>query len=115
MLQGSHFRAHTRLAVDLGAILRGNAEEWEQEVRIVNLGLDGARIELGDLLEPDSSITLQIVAPTLWDPLVLRGRVVWARQSGGKAALAGLQFRNQQPAPIFALLELLSAHSYEQG
>src|SRR5262249_36854799 len=45
-------------------------------IRIVNLSLGGACIEVSDLLMPGTSLELEIVAPTLWDPLVLQGRVV---------------------------------------
>jgi hypothetical protein len=52
-------------------------------------------------------LTLEIVAPTLWDPLVLPGRVVWSRADRGVTPRAGLSFEHTDPARAFALFELL--------
>ena len=113
MLQKNHFRAHRRHAVDLLAVLQNLAENSDQEARILDLGLEGARIELPKLVFPEVPIALLITAPSLWDPLVLRGRIVWSRQAAGRLALAGLQFQHPQAAPLMALVELLGACVYD--
>jgi hypothetical protein len=82
-------------------------------VRIVNLSLGGACIEVGEPFALGTSLTLEIVAPTLWDPLVLRGRVVWSRGDRGATPRAGLSFEHDDPARAFALFELLGAHEYD--
>jgi hypothetical protein len=82
-------------------------------IRIVNLSLGGACIEVADPVLLGASLELEIVAPTLWDPLVLKGRVVWARPDKGSRHRAGLSFEVGDPARAFALFELLSAHDYD--
>ena len=82
-------------------------------IRIVNLSLGGACIEAADPVTLGASLALEIVAPTLWDPLVLNGRVVWSRTERGSAHRAGLSFETEDPARAFALFELLGAHDYD--
>jgi hypothetical protein len=82
-------------------------------IRIVNLSLGGACIEASEAVTLGASLELEIVAPTLWDPLVLKGRVVWSRTEKGSPHRAGLAFEAGDPARAFALFELLSAHDYD--
>jgi hypothetical protein len=117
MSPSSHFRAHGRRDVNLSAALEPGTPEAAGErgtrVRIVNLSLGGACIEVGEPVPLGTSLTLEIVAPTLWDPLVLRGRVVWSRGDRGAAPRAGISFEHSDPARAFALFELLGAHEYD--
>jgi hypothetical protein len=87
-----------------------------ESVRIRDLGLGGACVELGDRaapLRPDSSVTLEVTAPTLWDPLVLRGRVAWVRPGReDQPTKAGVRFEHTEQSGIFALFQLLTAHSF---
>ena len=110
MSPSGHFRAHGRREVDLSAALD---REESARVRIVNLSLGGACIEGGAPFALGTSLTLEIVAPTLWDPLVLRGRVVWSRGDRGATPRAGLSFEHGDPARAYALFELLGAHEYD--
>jgi hypothetical protein len=82
-------------------------------IRIVNLSLGGACIEVSEALMPGASLELEIVAPTLWDPLVLQGRVVWSTTERGSIHHAGLAFLPGDAARSFALFELLGAHGYD--
>jgi hypothetical protein len=82
-------------------------------IRIVNLSLGGACIEASEPVAVGAMLGLEIVAPTLWDPLVLQGRVIWSRSERSSAHRAGLCFENGDPARAFALFELLSAHDYD--
>jgi PilZ domain len=82
-------------------------------IRIVNLSLGGACIEAAEPLAPGADLELEIVAPTLWDPLVLKGRVVWSRTEKGSPHRAGLWFETGDPSRAFALFELLGAHDYD--
>jgi hypothetical protein len=81
-------------------------------IRVVNLSLGGACIECAHEVTLGVSLELEIVAPTLWDPLVLKGRVVWSRADKALHR-AGLAFESGDPARAFALFELLSAHDYD--
>lgn len=79
----------------------------------MNLSLGGACIEVGEEVVPGARLTLEIVAPTLWDPLVLPGRVVWSKSERGTSHRAGLSFEHTDPARAFALFELLGAHDLD--
>ncbi|NUP05868.1 MAG: PilZ domain-containing protein [Polyangiaceae bacterium] len=116
-----HFRAHGRKNVSLPASLRDEHRSFEEEARIKNLGLGGACIELfpgstaeSQLLRLDAHVLLEVTAPSLWDPLVLHGRVAWARRSApDRPARLGLRFEHQEQGNLFALFQLLGAHAYE--
>lgn len=116
MSPSSHFRGHGRRQVDLSATLdageTAGPSDAAARVRILNLSLGGACIEVSEPVAPGTSLTLEIVAPTLWDPLVLRGRVVWSRGDRDGTPRAGLSFEHADPARAFALFELLGAHDY---
>src|SRR5689334_18863077 len=86
MSQSSHFRAHGRHDVDLSAALAlpGDSEKGGA-ARVVNLSLAGACVEIGEPVTPGTWLTVEIMAPSLWDPLILRARVVWARGDRGGA------------------------------
>lgn len=120
-----HFRAHGRKNVSLPASLRDQAQSVEEEARIRNLGLGGACVELAPgparlavaevLMRVDSTLLLEVVAPSLWDPLVLRGRVAWSRRSSAdKPSRIGLRFEQQDEGNLFALFQLLGAHAYNE-
>jgi hypothetical protein len=119
-----HFRAHARRRVDLDATLRGRDPAGAQggvfthDARVRDLGLGGACIEIADPdafggAESQGSITLEVMAPTLWDPLVLDGRVAWIRRIAGRPTRAGVRFEHREPVALYALFQLLGAHLYE--
>ena len=116
-----HFRAHGRKNVSLSAALRDESRTFEEDAKIKNLGLGGACVELmpfaaaeAQLLRLDASLLLEVVAPSLWDPLVLRGRVAWLRRSSPeRSARLGLRFEHQEEGNLFALFQLLGAHAYD--
>ena len=124
MAARDHFRAHARRRVDLDATLRGRDGAFSHAARVRDLGLGGACVELGDMgggdaraalgVEREASITLEVMAPTLWDPLLLGGRIAWVRRgAGGRATRAGVRFEHREPSSLFALFQLLGAHVYD--
>jgi hypothetical protein len=117
MSPSSHFRGHGRRSVDLSATVESGDTSRTRDasllVRILNMSLGGACIEGGEPMTLGMSLTLEIVAPTLWDPLLLRGRVVWSRGERGGTSRAGLSFEHEDAARAFALFELLGAHGYD--
>jgi hypothetical protein len=114
-----HFRAHSRRRVDLQAVVRDRAGATAHGARIKNLGLGGACLELPagpprGFLELEASVTLEVTAPTLWDPLSLRGRVAWIQTSGaGGLTRAGVRFEHRDAGSLYALFQLLGAHAYD--
>jgi len=133
MVARDHFRAYARRRVDLGATLRDRQTAEEEPVRVRDLGLGGACVELPEgrrsiepagwsaaepglvaILEQEAAVTLELTAPTLWDPLPLRGRVAWIRRgAAGKPARAGIRFEHHDAGSLFALHELLAATGFD--
>lgn len=111
MSQDRHFRAYGRRRVDLSASLRRPSRDRDEPIRIVDLSLAGACIEVGQPLAPGTRVRMEIIAPTLWDPVIVGCRTVW---SGAPSTLrSGLSFEHSESALVFALFELLEAHAYE--
>jgi hypothetical protein len=79
----------------------------------VDVGLGGACCETGrELLACGTSLTVDIEAPTLWDPLRLPASVVWSqRATARKPARAGLRFEHHDATLLYALFELLGESS----
>jgi len=115
MSQSGHFRAHARHQVDFSADfeLMGPQAAPRRPVRIVNLSLAGACIEAPDSVPLGASATVEVVSSILWDPLILRGRVVWSRGGRGLPTRAGLALEHTNTAQAFALFELLGSHEYQ--
>jgi hypothetical protein len=115
-----HFRAHARRRVDLDATLRGRNGAYAHDARLRNLGLGGACVEVVEVdgslaaLAREGVVTLEVMAPTLWDPLLLDGRIAWVRRAGGGGPTrAGVRFEHREPNALYALFQLLGAHVYE--
>jgi hypothetical protein len=110
----NHFRALARRPVAIRATLFSHDAGWEQPVAIVDLGLGGARLELGEAIPAQSSVRLMIASPDRWDPIALDARVAWARgPTADRRAELGLEFLPRQPADLGALLDLLGGEGYE--
>lgn len=114
-----HFRAHARRRVDLDATLRGRDGGFSHDARVRDLGLGGACVEIPEReaaagVEREGVVTLEVMAPTLWDPLLLTGRIAWVRRGGqGRPTRAGVRFEHREPAALYALFQLLGAHVYD--
>ena len=79
---------------------------------VEDIGLGGARIKVENSLSVGDVVTLSLTAPTLWDPLVLHGRVAWVTANGG-GRTAGLAFEHKSTDAVFALYELILTLGYE--
>jgi hypothetical protein len=116
-----HFRAHGRRNVNLPASLRDEHRTILEEARIRNLGLGGACLELppfspveSALFRVDSPLILEVTAPSLWDPLILRARVAWCRKAmPDRPARAGVRFEHPEQGSLFALFQLLGAQAFD--
>ncbi len=134
---GSAFRAHARRGTRLQALVAHVGTGWQRQVAIENIGLGGACLALDDRLAAGDSVNVSFTAPTLWDPLVLRARVVWVSPeaapprsdpvaaghptTAGPAGVehrscayrAGVAFEHGDAHGVFALYELIAALGYE--
>ena len=97
--------------MDLSASLRRPSQDHDESVRIVDLSLAGACIELDEPLAPGTRVRMEITAPTLWDPVIVRCRAVWS--GAPSSPRSGLYFEHSESALVFAIFELLEAHAYE--
>lgn len=120
MAARDHYRAHARRRVDLDATVRARDGGFSHDARVRDLGLGGACVEIADReggaagVEREGAVTLEVMAPTLWDPLVLTGRIAWIRRgTPGRPTRAGLRFEHRDPGALYALFQLLGAHIYD--
>jgi PilZ domain len=102
------FRAHARKAVRIASIVTHTQAGWQEQAAVENIGLGGARIRVENALAPGDVLTLSLTAPTLWDPLVLQGRVAWVASRA-----AGVAFEHKATDAVFALYELIVTLGYE--
>jgi PilZ domain len=121
---GVPFRAHARRAVRIPSLVIHLQAGWQHQATVENIGLGGARIaaSVDWSLAQGDAVTLSFTAPTLWDPLVLGGRVAWVTgpagtamtgaQLGGARA-AGVAFDHRATDGVFALYELIVTLGYE--
>lgn len=112
----THFRSFARRSLDLEAKLHSATGALLRAVRIRDLGLGGARLHATEAssLPPGARLSLEVMAPTLWDPLVLAGLVVWERSDGAGSEI-GLRFEHREAAALSALCQLLGSQAYEDG
>jgi hypothetical protein len=106
--RGDHFRAHARRPVSLRALVTHIEAGWQKHAPVLDLGLGGACIAIDLGVAAGEKVSLAFTAPTLWEPLVVRARVVWA--SGTSAGVA-FEHKNEQAA--LALFELVATMGYE--
>ena len=66
---------------------------------------DNSRQVRVEPLAQGDAVALSFTAPTLWDPLLLRGRVAWVK---GPARRAGVAFEHRAADAVFALYELIA-------
>lgn len=111
------FRVHARTKVALRALVTHVERGWQRHAVVEDLGLGGARVVVEDPLRIGDAVTISFTAPSLWDPLVLRGRVVWAAPAGANqgspSRRVGLAFDHRTGPTAFALFELIATLGYE--
>jgi hypothetical protein len=111
----THFRAMARQPVSLAGAMRASELLWNRDVRVVDLGLGGARVEAPEAIEAGTAVELVIEAPHLWDPLTLSGAVAWARtlsDSEGGGVHMGVRFKHERGGSVRTLTELLEAEAF---
>lgn len=107
-----YFRLHGRRRVELWVTVRRPGTPWVRDARVTDLGLGGAGLEIQADLEPGTALSLEVRAPTLWDPLALTGAVAWFR-AGTPASRAGIAFEHHDADRLFSLLEFLAGQGYD--
>jgi PilZ domain len=105
-----HFRVHERRAEPLSGQIttEGGAVH---PVRLLNLSLGGACVEVSTAPEVASRLRLELEAPNLWDPLHLIARVVWVEAHQNHFRV-GLAFQFERPQVAGWVLDILSDSAY---
>jgi Tfp pilus assembly protein PilZ len=98
--------------VRIASVVTHTQAGWQEQGVVENIGLGGARIKVENPLAVGDLVTLSLTAPTLWDPLVLHGRVTWVAPTSGTPA-AGVAFEHKATDAVFALYELIVTLGYE--
>ncbi|HEY4122493.1 MAG TPA: PilZ domain-containing protein [Byssovorax sp.] len=63
--------------------------------------------------EREITVTLEVTTPSLWDPLVVRGKIAWLRRaSAGRPTRMGIRFEHRESATVYAIYQLLSAQGH---
>ena len=110
----ARFRAHARRNVRLRVVVWHPRAGWQREAEVTNLGFGGTCVWLTEPLAVGDKVTVSFVAPTLWDPLALPGRVAWVGPATRiETGRAGVAFEPKDPAAVFALFELMGTLTYE--
>src|ERR687885_251504 len=100
-----------------GQTQRGYRGAMMLSSRAHGAGRGGAGIEIPESaaaelrpggIDRESPVTIELMAPTLWDPLVLSGKIAWLKRSAqGRATRAGVRFEHREPSALYALFQLL--------
>lgn len=111
--QRPHFRALARRPVSLSATVVAGGGSWQRPARVVDLGLGGACVVLGEAIPDGSPLSLVIDAPHLWDPFKIDGIVAWwSPHPGGQGAFVGVHFQASTGVTLRRLTELLEAAAF---
>ncbi|MBN2192172.1 MAG: PilZ domain-containing protein [Polyangiaceae bacterium] len=113
-MAADHFRALARRPVSLPATLLAADGSWRTEVSVVDLGLGGAGLLVRGQRVAGTRVKLEVVSPSLWDPLLVEGTVCWtsAPDDRGTTRL-GIAFDHHRAGRLRALLELIASAAYD--
>jgi hypothetical protein len=106
-LNAKPFRAHSRRKALLPVSVAHGLAGWRVQGRVHDIGLGGAALEIPEIVEPGDRLMVELMAPTLWDPLHLRARVTWSKAAKSQGVRCGVAFDHLDPPSLFALFELL--------
>jgi hypothetical protein len=105
-----HFRALGRRPQSLSARVLAAGDPAELEVRVTDLGLGGARLELANGIEPGRALTLRLELPGLWDPLELAAETAWLGTPDKSGVVpVGVRFVSPSGRELRILSEALAA------
>jgi hypothetical protein len=108
MSGSSHFRLRSRRNVRLTARIAARGSSIALDTRLVDLGLEGACVELPAPVEVGDPVLLTVDLPGLWDPLALEAIVAWtAPPSPDRQARAGIHFSTPSGQALLLIAELL--------
>lgn len=111
----AHFRLHGRRPVAIHAQVSHPAAGWERSLRVVDLALGGACLELMDDVAVGDALKVSFVTADRWDPLVLSAKVAWIDVGkDGAVKRGGVAFEHDNPESAVALLLLIGSHAFDE-
>ena len=79
------------------------------EARLIDLGLEGACLELALPVETGDPVRVTVDLPGLWDPLALDAVVAWTVPAGPESqARAGVRFSSPSGQALLLIAELVA-------
>jgi hypothetical protein len=95
--------------VSLSARISARESAIALDARVVDLGLEGACVELTVPVEAGDPVVITVDLPGLWDPLVLEAIVAWTALSGSNGqARAGVRFSSPNGQALLLIAELVA-------
>lgn len=89
-------------------------ERWEAPAVVLDLGLGGTRVTLEAPASLGTLVRVTVISPTLWDPLVLQGEIVWLLSSESRPeVLVGVRFRPSAGSTLRALADLVAGYEFD--
>ena len=112
-----HFRRTARQAFEWRIRYRRDAEgaPLEQDGRLVDLGLGGARVRADRPPPRGTRLRLRLDSPSAWDPLEIVAEVRWVDEDAGLFGLAFAPLRRAEATALHALLSAGRFGSTEGG
>ena len=107
-----HFRSISRRPVSLRASVTTDSGAVGLPAIVADLGLGGTCLQMARPLTQGQRVCIQLLAPNLWNPLLLDGRVVWQRPDASGATRVGIHFDHTSGPTLMALLELIASYAY---
>jgi hypothetical protein len=103
-----HFRLRARRNISLPAQISARESSIALDAQLVDVGLEGACVELAVPVEAGDPVRLTVDLPGLWDPLVLDAVVAWTAPAGPEhQARAGVRFSSPSGQSLLLLAELV--------
>jgi hypothetical protein len=91
-----------------------SAAGWNRSAEVLDLGLGGAQVGVGEALAVGESVKVAFTAPSRWDPLELTGRIAWVRASTGlEPQRAGIAFDVGDERTAMAIFDLIGWLDFE--
>jgi len=112
VISPDHFRAFARRPTSLPAAVQSEVLGWDLPAELIDLGIGGACVVIGESLTLGTTVRLRIDAPQLWEPLLVPTRVAWTIPSGtvdtgDRRTRIGLRFEVESPGALLVLAELI--------
>ena len=111
----AHFRLHGRRPVAIHAQVSHTTAGWARSLRVVDLALGGACLEMMDDVAVGDGLKVSFITPDRWDPLVLDAKVAWIDVGkDGAVKRGGVAFAHDDPERAVALLLLIGSYAFDE-